>query len=142
MKRSRFTEAQTFAVLREQGAGFRPPRCAASTGSARRGSTVGRLSLAGWRCPAKRLRQLECENAKLKRPQAEAMLDNAALKDFMTKNSDARRQARGCRSSRIRLRDKRAPGVPPERPIARRSAIDRVDSWAEKGIDASPAECP
>src|SRR6185312_5277468 len=28
------------------------------------------------------------------------------------KNSDARRQARGCRQSRIRLRDQRAPGVP------------------------------
>jgi putative transposase len=64
---------------------------------------------------AKRLKQLEDENAKLKRLLADAMLDNAALKDLMTqKNSDARRQARGCRPSRIRLRDERAPGVPPD----------------------------
>ena len=35
------------------------------------------------------------------------MLDNAALKDLMTKNSAARRQARGCRPSRIRPRDER-----------------------------------
>ena len=34
---------------------------------------------------AKRLKQLEDENAKLKRLLAEAMLDNAALKDLMTK---------------------------------------------------------
>jgi putative transposase len=46
---------------------------------------------------AKRLRTLETENAKLKRLLAEAMLDNAALKDLLSKNGDARRQARSCR---------------------------------------------
>jgi putative transposase len=35
---------------------------------------------------AKRLRSLEDENAKLKRILADAMLDNAALKDLATKN--------------------------------------------------------
>ena len=35
---------------------------------------------------AKKLRSLEDENAKLKRMLAEAMLDNAALKDLATKN--------------------------------------------------------
>jgi putative transposase len=34
---------------------------------------------------AKRLRTLETENAKLKRLLAEAMLDNAALKDLLSK---------------------------------------------------------
>jgi len=34
---------------------------------------------------AKRLRSLEDENAKLKRLLADAMLDNAALKDLLTK---------------------------------------------------------
>jgi len=34
---------------------------------------------------AKRLKQLEDENAKLKRLLADAMLDNAALKDLVTK---------------------------------------------------------
>jgi putative transposase len=34
---------------------------------------------------ASRLKQLEDENAKLKRLLAEAMLDNATLKDLMTK---------------------------------------------------------
>ena len=35
---------------------------------------------------AKRLRALEDENAKLKRLLAEAMLDNAGLKDLLSKN--------------------------------------------------------
>ena len=35
---------------------------------------------------AKRLRALEDENAKLKRLLAEAMLDNAGLKDLLAKN--------------------------------------------------------
>jgi putative transposase len=39
---------------------------------------------------AKRLRALEAENAKLKRLLVDAMLDNAALKDLLGKNGDAR----------------------------------------------------
>ncbi len=48
--------------------------------------------MAGWRCScaglrskAKRLRALEDENAKLKRLLADAMLDNAGLKDLLSK---------------------------------------------------------
>lgn len=40
---------------------------------------------------AKRLKQLEDENARLKRLLADAMLDNTALKDLLGKNGDARR---------------------------------------------------
>jgi len=39
----------------------------------------------GLRSEAKRLRALEDENAKLKKLLAEAMLDNAVLKDLATK---------------------------------------------------------
>ena len=130
MKRSRFTEEQIIAVLREQEAGV-------STAEVCRKHGISTATFYGWKAKfggmevseAKRLKQLEDENAKLKRLLADAMLDNAALKDLMTqKNSDARRQARGCRPSRVRLRDERAPGVPPDpRPIARPSVIDRVD---------------
>ena len=61
---------------------------------------------------AKRLKALEDENAKLKRLLAEAMLDNTALMGLLSKvrafchrfekcsNGNARRQARGRRSSR------------------------------------------
>ncbi len=41
---------------------------------------------------AKKLRALEDENNRLKRMLADAMLDNAALKDLATKTTDARCQ--------------------------------------------------
>ena len=60
---------------------------------------------------AKRLRALEDENARLKRLLAEAMLDNAGLKDLLSKNGNARRQARhGCPSPGGAW-DERAVGV-------------------------------
>ena len=46
---------------------------------------------------AKRLRQLEAENSRLKRLLAEAHLDNAALKDLLAKTGDARGSAAGAR---------------------------------------------
>jgi putative transposase len=92
MKRSRFTEEQILAVLREQEAGV-------STAEVCRKHGISTATFYGWKAKfggmevseAKRLKQLEDENAKLKRLLADAMLDNAALKDLMTKNSDARR---------------------------------------------------
>lgn len=48
---------------------------------------------------AKRLRTLEEENAKLKTPLAEQMLDAAALRALLSKNGRARRQARCGRAS-------------------------------------------
>jgi hypothetical protein len=59
---------------------------AAGTASARPRTTGGRPSSAAWRSEAKRLRQLEAENSRLKRLLAEAHLDNAALKDLLAKN--------------------------------------------------------
>jgi putative transposase len=38
------------------------------------------------RVEAKRLKQLEDENAKLKKLLAESLMDNAALKDLLSKN--------------------------------------------------------
>ena len=40
---------------------------------------------------ARRLRRLEEENARLKKPLAEAMLDNVVLKDLASRNGDAHR---------------------------------------------------
>jgi putative transposase len=60
---------------------------------------------------AKRLKGLESENAKLKELLADAMLDNAALKDLLSKNGNARRQARGCRSPAFCIQDERTAGV-------------------------------
>jgi len=55
-------------------------------GSARRASTTGKPNTAGFEVSeAKRLRGLESENGKLKKLLADAMLDNAALKDLLAK---------------------------------------------------------
>jgi putative transposase len=85
MKR-RYTEEQIIAVLREGEAGARTADLARKYG-------VSEATLYNWNAKygglevseAKRLRALEDENAKLKRLLADAMLDNAGLKDLLSK---------------------------------------------------------
>ena len=83
MKRKRFTEEQIIGVLKEAEAG-------AKTGDLARRHGISEATIYNWKAKyggmevseAKRLRSLEDENAKLKRLLADAMLDNAALKDL------------------------------------------------------------
>jgi putative transposase len=82
MKRSRFTEEQIMAILREQEAG-------AKTADACRKHGVSEATFYKWKAKyggmdisdARRLKVLEEENGKLKKLLAEAMLDNAMLRD-------------------------------------------------------------
>ena len=86
MKRSRFTEEQIIGILRDQEAGGRTVDVCRHHGISQATfykwkSKFGGLSVS----EAKRLRALETENARLKKLLAEAMLDNAMLKDIAAK---------------------------------------------------------
>ena len=86
MKRSRFSEEQIIAVLKEQEAGM-------ATGEICRRHGISPATFYQWKSQfgglevseARRLRSLEDENSRLKKLQAEAMLDNAVLKDLASK---------------------------------------------------------
>ena len=86
MKRSRFTDEQIIAILREQEAG-------AKTAEVCRRHGISDATFYNWKArygglevsEAKRLKSLADENGRLKRLLAEAMLDNAVLKDLVAK---------------------------------------------------------
>ena len=86
MKRARFTEEPIIAVLREHEAG-------ATTADLARKHGVSEVTLYNWKAKfggmdaseAKRLKQLEDENAKLKKRLAEQMPDVAALRELLSK---------------------------------------------------------
>jgi putative transposase len=72
---------------------------------------------------AKRLKALEDENARLKKLLAEAMLDNAILKDVASKKGDARGSAGGRGGRPCAARRQQAADVPS---VDRGSLVDPV----------------
>ena len=86
MKRSRFSEEQIIAILKEHEAGLPVADLCRKHG-------VSDASIYKWKAryggmdvsEARRLKTLEEENARLKRLLADAMLDNVALMDLLGK---------------------------------------------------------
>jgi putative transposase len=86
MKRKRFTEEQIIGILKEHELG-------AKTAEVCRKHGISEATFYKWKSKygglevseAKRLKTLEEENTKLKKLLADAMLDNAALKDLLSK---------------------------------------------------------
>ena len=87
MKRSRFTEEQIIGVLKEHQAGLSAAELCQKHG-------ISDATFYNWRSKyggmevseAKRLKQLEDENATLKRLLAEQMMDVATLREMLGKN--------------------------------------------------------
>ncbi len=87
MKKSRFTQEQIIGVLKEHHAGLSAAELCRKHG-------ISDATFYKWRSKyggmdvsdARKLKALEEENAKLKRLLAESVMDNATLKEMLTKN--------------------------------------------------------
>lgn len=87
MKKSRFTEEKIIAVLTEQERGL-------GTAEVCRKHGISPATFYKWKSKfggmdvseARKLKTLETDNARLKKLLADAMLDNAVLKDLLGKN--------------------------------------------------------
>jgi putative transposase len=85
--KQRFSEEQIISILKQRESGI-------TTGELCRQHNISSATFYKWKSKfggmnvseAQKLRQLEAENAKLKRIVADQALDNIALKDLLSKN--------------------------------------------------------
>ena len=87
MKRSRYTEEQIIGILKEHAAGLSASELCRKHGISDATFYTWRKKYGGLEVSeAKRLRALEDENRRLKTLLAESVIDNATLKEMLTKN--------------------------------------------------------
>lgn len=86
MRKSRFTESQILAVLQAGEAGMPVAEIVRKHGISRNTYFIWKSKYAGATInEVRRLRELEQENARLKRMYAELALENAAIKDVLSR---------------------------------------------------------
>jgi putative transposase len=86
MRTSKFSESQIVAMLKEAEAGVPVADLLRKHGVSKATFFKWRNKYAGASIPdVKRLRELEAENAKLKRMYADLALENAAIKDVLAR---------------------------------------------------------
>ncbi len=87
MKRSRFSEEQIIGILKEHQAGLSAAELCRKHGVSDATFYKWRSKYGGMEVSdAKKLKNLEDENRRLKKLLAEQMLDNSTLKEMLTKN--------------------------------------------------------
>ncbi len=86
MRKSKFTENQIVSILKQQEAGTPVEQVCREYGISTGTFYRWKSKYAGMdTSELKRMKELEAENAKLKRMYAEAMMDNTVLKDVLSK---------------------------------------------------------
>jgi len=115
MKRSRFSDERNIAIVKEQEVGTKTADVCRKHGISDAAFYKWKAKYGGLEISkARRLKALEDENARLKRLLADAMLDNAALKEIAGKKlvtPDAKRRAVHLIREKLNLSERRACGI-------------------------------